>query len=210
TESCEGDTVYLSFDGNIRSYIWRDGFLGRKMLLESGEYWADVEDDRGCISRSDTVFIRFNAPPVKPTISVSDDTLYATTATAYQWYSGQVEIPNARMQWYVPDTSGTYSVRVWNAEECSEISDPYSFVKVTGLPREAKPASKILGHPIDKELRIQHPYHMPKVSIVNMLGISIRSEIAESPLHVMSVEFLPQGYYSLIIGDEILPILILH
>jgi PKD repeat protein len=209
-ESCEGDTVYLSFDGNIRSYTWRDGSNGRKMLLESGEYWADVEDNRGCISRSDTVLIRFNTPPVKPTISVSGDTLYATTATAYQWYSGEVEIPDARMQWYAPDTSGTYSVRVWNAEECSEISDPYSFFKVTGLPRVEQQVSKILGHPIDKELRIQHPYQSPSITIVNMLGITIYKDIAQSPLHVMSVELLPHGYYSLIIGDEILPILILH
>jgi hypothetical protein len=110
----------------------------------------------------------------------------------------------------MPDTTGFYRVRVWNVEDCSSISDPFSFIRVTALPKEERQASKILGHPIDKELRILHPYQNPQISIFNMLGIQVYQERAESFQHSISVEHLPQGYYSLIIDSEVLPILILR
>jgi PKD repeat protein len=209
-ESCEGDTVLLSIESDIREYTWSDGSKGKKTLTRSGIFWADIEDRNGCISRSDSVTIRFNAPPVKPTITVNGDSLIASSATAYQWYSEKGEIQNARSQWFKPDTTGLYSVRVWNVEDCSSISDPFSFIRVTALPKEERQASKILGHPIDKELRILHPYQNPQISIFNMLGIQVYQERAESYQHSISVEHLPQGYYSLIIDSEVLPILILR
>jgi hypothetical protein len=43
-----------------------------------------------------------------------------------------------------------------------------------------------------------------------MLGIQVYQERAESHQHSISVEHLPQGYYSLIIDTEVLPILILR
>jgi len=209
-ESCEGDTVFLSIESDIREYTWSDGSKGKKTLTRSGIFWADIEDRNGCISRSDSVTIRFNAPPVKPTITVNGDSLIASSATAYQWYSEKGEIQNARSQWFKPDTTGLYRVRVWNVEDCSSISDPFSFIRVTALPKEERQASKILGHPIDKELRILHPYQNPQISIFNMLGIQVYQERVESYQHSISVEHLPQGYYSLIIDSEVLPILILR
>jgi hypothetical protein len=209
-ESCEGDTVLLSIQGDIREYTWLDGTKGKKILTRSGVFWADIEDMRGCISRSDTVTIRFNAPPVKPTITVNGDSLIASSATAYQWYSEKGEISNARSQSYRPDTTGLYRVRVWNVEECSSISDPFSYIKVTALPRDEHQISKIVSHPIDKELRIIHPYQSPHVSIINMLGILVHKERAEPFQHTVSVEHLPQGYYVLNIDREVIPILILH
>ncbi len=209
-EACEGDTVYLSIPGDVREYTWPDGTKGRKMLMQSGIFWADIKDRNGCISRSDTVNISFNALPAKPMIIVSGDSLIASTATAYQWYSEQGEIPEARFQWYRPDTSGIYRVRVWNAEECSSISDPFTYIRVTALPREQSRQSMILGHPIDKELRIRHPYHSPKISIINLLGIKVHEERAERGEHVISVEELPSGFYTIIIEKEVHSILISH
>jgi PKD repeat protein len=209
-ESCEGDTVILSIEGTMREYTWPDGTKGKKTLNRSGIFWADIEDIRGCFSRSDTVTIQFNAPPVKPTITVNGDSLIASSATAYQWYSEKGEIPNAHLQWFMPDSTGIYRVRVWNVEDCSSISDPFSFIRVTALPKEESQTSIILGHPIDKELRILHPYQNPQISIFNMLGIQVYQERADSYQHSISVEHLPQGYYSLIIDAEVLPLLILR
>lgn len=210
TKACEGDTVYLTIPGDLRDYTWPDGTRGRKMLMQSGILWADIEDRNGCIVRSDTVKITFNAPPAKPSIFVSGDSLIASTATAYQWYSEQGEIPNAQMQWYRPDTSGNYRVRVWNAEECTTISDPFSYIRVTSLPREESKQSLILGHPIDKELRILHPYKSPKISIINLLGITVHEGRAECGEHVIFVEELPSGFYTIIIEKEVHSILISH
>jgi PKD repeat protein len=209
-QSCIGDTVVLRVDGSFRAVKWSDGVQGIRNITQSGTYWADIEDDKGCMWRSDTVNITFNALPAKPIISLQGDSLITASAIAYQWYTDKGEINGARNQWFRPDSSGFYRVRIWNKEECSEISDPFSYIRVTALPREKEQSSRILHQPADAELRIEHPYFKPQISIVNMLGNIVMSGIADSPIHIMSVGHLPSGYYTIVINQEILPLLILH
>ncbi|MFZ9815599.1 MAG: hypothetical protein ACO3EO_09990, partial [Candidatus Kapaibacteriota bacterium] len=209
-QSCIGDTVVLRVDGSFRAVKWSDGVQGIRNITQSGTYWADIEDDKGCMWRSDTVNITFNALPAKPIISLQGDSLITASAIAYQWYSDKGEINAARNQWFRPDSSGLYRVRIWNKDECSEMSDPFSYIRVTALPREKEQSSRILHQPADAELRIEHPYFKPQISIVNMLGNIVMSGIADSPIHIMSVGHLPSGYYTIVIDQEILPLLILH
>jgi len=70
--------------------------------------------------------------------------------------------------------------------------------------------SRILQHPVADELRIEHPYRKPIIAIVNILGMTVLSEIADSPIHAMSVRQLPSGFYSILIGNEILPFIIAY
>jgi hypothetical protein len=77
------------------------------------------------------------------------------------------------------------------------------------VPEEYEGISRILQHPnIAGELRIEHPYRKPVIAIVNILGMTVLSEVADSPIHVMSVHQLPSGFYSILIGNEILPLII--
>jgi len=207
---CIGDTVILKVEGVLKTVTWSDGVKGMRTVWQSGTYWADIEDNSGCIWRTDTVTIAFNTLPQKPIISVAGDSLITGSATAYQWYSDKGEISGAKNQWYRPDSSGLYRVRIWNIEECSNMSDAFSFIRVTALPAEHLLSSRILTHPIDGELRLEHPYRQPKVTIVNALGIPVITEMAQAPIHVMSVVHLPSGLYILVIEQEQIPLLIMH
>ena len=209
-ESCIGDTVTLQVNGSYSTITWYDGIRGsERYITKNGIYWADVMDPSGCEFRTDTISINFNALPSKPMISLLGDSLITGIATAYQWYSEKGEISGARNQWYRPDTSGFYRVRIWNIEECTNMSDPFSYIRVTTVPEEYEGISRILQHPIIAgELRIEHPYRKPVIAIVNILGMTVLSEVADSPIHVMSVHQLPSGFYSILIGNEILPLII--
>lgn len=210
-EACIGDTVTLQVNGSYSTITWYDGIRGpERYITKNGIYWAYVMDPSGCEFRTDTISINFNALPSKPMISLLGDSLITDMATAYQWYSDKGEISGARNQWYRPDSTGFYRVRIWNMQECSNISDPFSYIRVTTVQREQDQYSKILQHPVSGELRIEHPYHKPIITIVNILGISIMSEIADSPIHAMSVRQLPSGFYSILIGREIFPLIIAH
>lgn len=210
-ESCIGDTVTLRVSGSFSTITWSDGIRDmERFITKNGTYWADVMDQSGCEFRTDTISINFNALPSKPMISLLGDSLITGMATAYQWYSDKGEISGARNQWYRPDTSGLYRVRVWNIEECTNISDPFSYIRVTTVPEEQNGMSRILQHPVAGELRIEHPYRKPIITIVNILGMTVLSEIADSPIHAMSVRQLPSGFYSILIGNEILPLIIVH
>ena len=209
-QSCIGDTVILRVDGAFTTIKWSNGSNGIQRITQAGLYWADVVDAVGCIWRTDSVSIAFNALPQKPMIALQGDSLITGNAIAYQWYSDKGEINGARNQWYRPDSSGYYRVRIWNVEECSSISEPFSYIRITALPREKEQYSRILLHPIDGEVRIEHPYVKPQISIVNMLGMTMMSGIADAPIHTMSVADLPSGYYTILIDKEMLPILIMH
>ena len=72
-----------------------------------------------------------NTPPAIPTISLSSNSLMASTATLYQWYLNGVAIAGATAQTYTPTTTGIYVVRITDANGCVyQYSKGYSYVKM--------------------------------------------------------------------------------
>jgi hypothetical protein len=67
--------------------------------------------------------------PAKPEIRRRGDTLFADSATHYQWLLNNAIIPGATKQWYVVDSSGAYAVRISNAGGCEAVSDVFASVE---------------------------------------------------------------------------------
>ena len=67
--------------------------------------------------RYDDCYINNTAPAI-PEITESGDTLYATSATSYQWYLNGVQISTATDSYFVPDVDGVYLVRVTDVNGC--------------------------------------------------------------------------------------------
>jgi hypothetical protein len=83
--------------------------------------------------RYDSCYV-FNTPPALPEISESNDTLYATSATTYQWYLNGQQIAGANSQEYVPLQDGIYLVRITDANGCVyRYSTDYHFTFTTGI-----------------------------------------------------------------------------
>ncbi len=74
------------------------------------------------VNGSDTIvmtnFITVNTAPAA-NITQSNDTLYSSAATSYQWYTGGNPISGATDDFYVPSTEDFYSVVITDANGCT-------------------------------------------------------------------------------------------
>jgi hypothetical protein len=84
--------------------------------------------------RYDSCYV-FNQPPAIPTITQSNDTLYASLATTYQWYYNGQLIQGANNPYYVANQQGNYIVRITDANGCIfQYSPEYKYSGVTSVP----------------------------------------------------------------------------
>ena len=121
------------------SYLWSTGETGQQITVRTtGSYSVRVANALGCLSLdSDPVDVTVNTPPAKPVITgpaghCEGDSaeLSAPLSASYLWSTGETT-----QNIYV--TSGSYTVRVTDADGCSsELSDPH-VVSMFGAP--AKP-----------------------------------------------------------------------
>ena len=101
-------------------------------------YTLTVTDDNGngC-SASDVVVVTVNSLPAKPDFTFAPDdtvcapeviTLSSDDATAYQWFLNGNEIVGATSKTYDVTESGSYTVRIEDANGCQNTSDAQEFV----------------------------------------------------------------------------------
>ncbi len=130
-EFCEGDTTELIADAGFESYEWSDGSTSRMIeVTKSGDYSVEVTDANGCTGESNTfITVTVHPNPPKPQITKVMDSLYSTPAEDYQWYKDGTPIPGAADRKYVPDTTGSYSVRIYDKNGCTAVSDEFEFWK---------------------------------------------------------------------------------
>lgn len=74
-------------------------------------------------SGSDTLtlinYITVNPSPSPPIIMQSNDTLYSSLASSYQWFQDSVLISGATNPFYIPTSNGTYSVEITDSLGCT-------------------------------------------------------------------------------------------
>ncbi|MFM9946113.1 MAG: LamG-like jellyroll fold domain-containing protein [Bacteroidia bacterium] len=99
----------------------------------------------GCRDSAST-FIRVNASPVKPVITVTGNTLTSSATKGNQWMNKNGEIVGAEQQNYNPTVDGLYLVRVTNDSNCSNTSDTFQFKKV-GIKLTFKSTISIFPNP---------------------------------------------------------------
>ncbi|MDR1680422.1 MAG: gliding motility-associated C-terminal domain-containing protein [Prevotellaceae bacterium] len=122
------------------------------VVTESGSYSVTVTGANGCAATqgSDPVTIVMHAMPGIPAVSTTDTTtfchgrwatLYAHSAdaVAYQWYRDGIAIADSTGTQLTAVASGSYTVRITNANGClSEMSTPP--VVITTFPSPNHPA----------------------------------------------------------------------
>ena len=91
-----------------------------------------VTNSMGCRD-SATQNIRVNQSPVKPSITVTGNILESSAANKNQWYDANGPISGATQQTFKPLVDGKYRVMVSNDSNCSEISDTFTFIKVSSV-----------------------------------------------------------------------------
>ncbi|MFN8395562.1 MAG: hypothetical protein U0176_13055 [Bacteroidia bacterium] len=136
--TCAGGSVTLT-SSSANGYLWTPRRRDHQSInaTTSGSYTVRVTDANGCSSTSAPTVVTVNAAPATPTITPSGPTsfcaggsvtLTSSTANAYLWTPGSATTQSINVT-----TSGSYTVRVTDANGCTATSAPTT-VTVTALP----------------------------------------------------------------------------
>jgi hypothetical protein len=145
-----------------------------------------------------------NAAPSIPTISAAGNVLTSSAATSYQWYFNGSQIAGATSQSYTATQSGTYSVRVTDANGCvysySALLDftlatgIQSFLSMTEFNPYPNPTNGILN--LGGDLSIYGNY---TVKICDAVGHIVMEAENQSQLDLAS---LADGIYFVTVATE--------
>jgi len=128
TEFCDGGSVTLNASP-AGDYLWSDGSTGSSVVADAtNTYSVTVTDANGCSDMSETINVTENANPTAgisadgPTEFCSGESvnLMASGGATYLWSTGATTSTINVM------TGGDYSVTVFSAEGCSDMSDMIS------------------------------------------------------------------------------------
>src|SRR5205823_1194207 len=84
--------------------------------------------------------IKFGSGASAPVLNVSNDTIFCSHASAYQWYFNGSLVPGSVDSFYVITGDGNYSVMITDAYGCSRLS---SGVVITALKNLEESAIRI-------------------------------------------------------------------
>lgn len=121
------DEVILSGPAGFDGYEWSTGATTPTVSVKAaGSYSLKVVNASGCQSESSDDFEVTIGAEI-PTISVGTDVLVSSPAKTYQWYFGDVKIPEGTKQFlkYNPFQYGAYSVAVTDMSDCAATSDVF-------------------------------------------------------------------------------------
>ena len=152
----------------------------------------------GCDTFTVPDFIReYQSPPV-PVITGNADTLFATTANAYQWYNSTGPISGANNFFYVYNQQGSYFVIVTDSNGCASSST----VIYTGMEEWENNTDVIHLYPnpsthqmkITLDIKIKN---QPAISIFNTSGDKIYQQKLENKNTetAIDVSTFPAGLY---------------
>lgn len=138
---CSNESIALLASGGYVRYVWNTGDSTQRIDVgQAGAYRVRVVDTLGCEGESDVLEVTVIPAPAVPLISRSGDELQSTRAHAYQWQLFGQDIPGATERTLALPSPGTYRVRVFAENGCSEYSDPFD---VTVLDAVSAPAATV-------------------------------------------------------------------
>lgn len=107
--------------------------------------------------RYDSCYI-FNTPPAIPTVTLTNDTLFSSPATTYQWYFNGYQIPGATNSFYVPTQTGNYKVRITDSNGCVLRYSEDTFYDITSSlqPSGESFSFQIFPNPTNGLFHIRH------------------------------------------------------
>lgn len=215
---CEGSEVELQANFGFSEYEWSNGETTRSIYVtEGGEYQVTGTTSVGCESASETMSLKFEPVPSKPTITKKIDTLLCSDAAGYQWYYKGIEdndfkeIKDATDDYFVAVDNGDYKVEVFNEEGCSTLSDAVNFVNKVDEIENYVDVFKMHPNPTSDfiTIEIMSPYFTEvvlSVSDINGKVIAAPVEMIVSNLNSTKIDLGDQAngtyFLNIKIGDK--------
>jgi len=113
-----------------------------------------VTNSNGTDTLTVSPMITLATPPSPPNTSVSNDTLFCSYATSYQWYFNGSPIAGATDSFYVFTSVGTYAVQIADGNGCSVLSGGILITGLIPYPISSEDGITIFPNPSGGEFTI--------------------------------------------------------
>ena len=173
---CQGDSVLLfPIPTNYSTYNWSNGdTTAFSFAQQNGDYYAQVKNNQGCISNTDTISLTFMPTPPKINLFQNFDTLYTPQAGIYNWFRDGSRIFGVIDSFLVPTQAGNYWARIINPTTgCGTNSDSIYF-NATTIKSFSIDDFKIYPNPAIDQINIENiPETTFSIQLINHLGQTI-------------------------------------
>lgn len=131
-----------------------------------------------------------------PLITANTDTLLCNvTGSSYQWYYNGQPIGAASTQTYVATQAGNYSVEVFNAEGCSNVSNTYNYT-ISGLNDLTAQLISVYPNPANNYVTINYAGPQPaKLNLLATDGRIILSQTITNGQNRLALGSIAKGVY---------------
>jgi len=119
-------------------------------------------EENSCISNIISIDV-LSVP--EASISIVEDTLYASTGEIYSWYIDGIIIPDANLQYYAPMVPGSYNVGITSPNGCQSFSDTI-FFQEAGFSHSESLNVSFYPNPVSNKLNIINKYNLEIENIV--------------------------------------------
>jgi subtilisin family serine protease len=175
---CQGDSVLLiPFPSNYTGYSWSNGDSASFTYAKNnGDFFALVENSKGCKALTDTLSLLFNPKPPKPFLFQNYDTLYTPQVGFYNWFKDGFRINGVIDSFYVANQDGNYWTRKINTNTgCGTNSDTIYYTSTSVLAKNHDDL-KIYPNPASSRIYIENtPSQNVDIRLINHLGQTVHS-----------------------------------
>ena len=203
---CEGGQVVLDAGSGYASYLWSTQDTTQSIVVtQGGTYWCGVTANDGVPGLSNSVTVTVFPLPSTPVITRTVDVLSTVAAAAWQWYLDGNEIPGATAQTHTLLRTGTYAVRITDANGCEALSDSFD-VSVLQVDEGQAVGQRfqLYPNPASGELTVSVSLDRPATAVLvlhDLLGRElrrvVRSEVSQSFTQRLDLRGLRPGLYVL-------------
>ncbi len=186
---CPGDSTQICEVTAFSGYHWNTGdSTSCTWANQAGGYWVIVTDANGCIAVSEHQnVLTYSTPQVS--ITVHGDTLSTVNAVSSQWLLNDTIIPGATSNIYIAHETGNYSVRVADANGCTNESIATRIV-ISGIAKFSDDADlKIYPNPASSILVIQaKDFSAAEILVFDVTGKLVMKEKFTPQLNISDLQ----------------------
>lgn len=202
---CEGGAVVLNgVSATGVTYQWQSngnpvsGATDNFYVADSnGSYAVKVTNSFGCSDISHPPVLVVVNPLPHPQISFTNNTVATGAFASYQWYFNSAAIPGATNQSCNVTQNGAYTVRVTNADGCTNYSDVFFINNLGVAVVPGRDLIKVYPNPAHDRVTIEAPV------AVNVVIADLTGQTVVKQMHAKDVQLgdIASGLYMIIVTD---------
>ncbi len=206
---CQGDTFVVSVPAGNASYQWYNqgvaisGADNNELIVtQTGSYRVNVVSEFGCQDKSIGAIVIVKPAPTQPIISFTGNKLVAqTTESDMQWYYNASPITGATTPEIEPSSTGAYSIKVTNLEQCSNQSAyQLNALGINGI--QAKGSTLVYPNPMTDVLNVVSS-ETGTYNLFDLNGKIVASSTVSQGNNEVLVSDLAKGIYQLNVNQQV-------